>query len=211
MIERNEQALEYVRLRLVAVKEKLCTTCDHIFAMRDVMRERVLEVEHHRPALDEGDHVDAEGVLQARVLEQLVDDNLFLLAALQGDNQAQPVSVAFVAEVGDAGDGSGLDQLCDAAQDPVGIVRVGDLGEDNVRTSGLGCLTYSMSFLRYWSPLSDSNRGQSAYKAEALSTELSGLVALTVCVSLSAVVSSTSSVLAFIRRKLHRTISTNAA
>ena len=72
------------------------------------------QVEHARAAADDGERDDAEGLLQLRVLVEVVEDDLADLAALQLDDDAHAVAIGLVAEVGDALDGLVADQVGDA-------------------------------------------------------------------------------------------------
>ena len=59
-----------------------------------------------RLPVDDGEHDDAEADLQLRVLVEVVEHHFGLLAALQLEDDAHAVAVAFVADVGDAFDAS---------------------------------------------------------------------------------------------------------
>ena len=59
-----------------------------------------------RLPVDDGQHDDAEADLQLRVLVEVVEHDLGLLAALQLEHDAHAVAVALVADVGDAFDAS---------------------------------------------------------------------------------------------------------
>jgi hypothetical protein len=70
------------------------------------------------PAAIERQHVEADALLQRRVVVELVEDDLGIGVALELDDDAHPVAVGLVAQVGDALDhlvldalGDGLDQL----------------------------------------------------------------------------------------------------
>ena len=94
--------------------------------------EDLLEVERRRPPVHDRQQVDAEGVLERGVLVELVEDDVGVFAALELDDQADPLAVALVAEVGDAGDLVVVDEERDALlDDGLGDV-VGDFGEDEV-------------------------------------------------------------------------------
>ena len=58
--------------------------------------------QHARPAADDRQHDDAERRLQLRVLVEVVEDHLGLLAALQLDDDPHAVAVRLVAQIGDA-------------------------------------------------------------------------------------------------------------
>ena len=65
------------------------------------------------------------------MLEELVQDDLGLGAALEFDDDAHAFAVAFVADVGDVVDDLVVDQIGDAL-DQAGLVHLeGDLGDDD--------------------------------------------------------------------------------
>ena len=65
--------------------------------------EHLLEPERARLAVDQGDGVDAEGVLHRRLLVELLEQRLGDEAVLDLDHQPQPVAaVGEVLDVGDA-------------------------------------------------------------------------------------------------------------
>ena len=66
-----------------------------------------------RLAVDDRQHDDAEADLQLRVLVEVVEDHLGLLAALQLEHDAHAVAVALVADVADAFDLLLVDQRAD--------------------------------------------------------------------------------------------------
>ena len=68
--------------------------------MVDEELQGLLEAQHDRPALDDRQHDHAEGRLQRRVLVQVVEHGEDLRLTLQLDQDAHPVAVGFVAEVG---------------------------------------------------------------------------------------------------------------
>ena len=64
--------------------------------------EHLLEVQQLRPAVDQRDHVHAEGVLQLRLLVQVVQHDFRHFAALELDHDAHAGLVGLVADVADA-------------------------------------------------------------------------------------------------------------
>ncbi len=64
-------------------------------------------------AVVDGQHVDAEGGFQRRVLVEVVDENLRIAVALEIDDHAGVLG-AFVAHVADAGEDFLVGQICDA-------------------------------------------------------------------------------------------------
>ncbi len=84
-----------------------------------------------RLAFYDGDHVDAEAVLQLGVLVQLVEYHIGILAALQLDHRAHPGLVRFIADLGNAFQALLAHQLADLDQQ-VGLVHlIGQLIDDD--------------------------------------------------------------------------------
>ena len=71
-------------------------------------------VEHARPAADDGQRDDAEGLLQLGVLVEVVEHDLADLAALQLDDDAHAVAIGLVADIRDALDDLVAHQIGDA-------------------------------------------------------------------------------------------------
>ena len=85
-----------------------------------------------RLAVDQGDVVDAEGVLHRRQLVELLEHGLGVEAVLDLDDQAQAVlAVGEVLDVGDALQLLGLHQGLDLLDDLLGADEVGQLGDDD--------------------------------------------------------------------------------
>ena len=102
IVERDQQALEHVGAGLRAAQLVLGPAGDDLALVADVGLDQLLQRERLRDAVDEGDHVDAEGVLHRRVLVELVQHHLGrVAAALELDHQAHPGAVGLVAQVGD--------------------------------------------------------------------------------------------------------------
>ena len=90
------------------------------------------QAQHPRPAADDRQHDDAEGLLQLRVLVEVVEDDLADFAALQLDDHAHAVAIRLVAEVGDALDRLLADQVGDALEQLRLVHLVRDLGDDDL-------------------------------------------------------------------------------
>ncbi len=91
----------------------------------------VVEREDLRLAVVDGEEDHGEALLHGGVLEELVEDDLVLGAALELDDDAHAVAVGLVADVGDVVDDLFVGELGDAL-DEVGLVDlVGDLGDDD--------------------------------------------------------------------------------
>ena len=78
---------------------------DDLLLVADVLLDQLSQAERLRHAVDQRDHVDAEGLLQCGPLVELIEDDLRRVAApLQLDHEPHSGPVRLVAEVGDAGD-----------------------------------------------------------------------------------------------------------
>ena len=72
---------------------------DDFFTVIEETLERFFEVEQFRPAIDDGEQVDAEGFLQRGVLVELVDNDFRHRVALELDDDAHSFAIGFVAQV----------------------------------------------------------------------------------------------------------------
>ena len=104
----------------------------HINAVLDKKAQQFEQAEFARLAGDDGQQDHAERFLHLRELVEFVEDDLRLFVALDLDDDAHAVAVAFIANVGDAFDFLVLNQLGDVL-DQAGFVHlVGKLGDDDV-------------------------------------------------------------------------------
>ena len=87
-VEGLEVATQDVRALLGLAQAVPRTTLDDLDLVRDPVPDELLEGERARHAVDEREHVGAEGVLQLRVLVQLVQHDLRDRVALEFDDQA---------------------------------------------------------------------------------------------------------------------------
>ena len=107
---------------------------DDVDLVRDVVGDELVDPQGARNAVDDGQHVGAEGELQLGVLVEVVEDDLGHRVALEHDDQALAgAQRALVADVGDAGDPALLDQVGDRQREVVGVDLVGQLGDDQDR------------------------------------------------------------------------------
>jgi hypothetical protein len=97
----------------------------------DVALDEFLDVHLLRPLLVEGQQDDAEGGLEGGLLEELVDDDLGLLAALELDDDAG-VFVGLVAQVADAVDLLLATSSAMRSDERGAVHVVGDLGDDDL-------------------------------------------------------------------------------
>ena len=95
------------------------------------LRSNSIRGQHSRLAVDDREVDDAERRLHLRQLVQIVQNDRRLLAALQLDDDAHPVAVALVANIGNAFDSLVGDQFGDLF-DQAGLVDlIGNFGDDD--------------------------------------------------------------------------------
>src|ERR1043165_7781248 len=114
VIERDLQPFEDVAARLGLAQLELGPASDNLPAELDEVVDQLDQRQHLRPPADDGERDDAEAALQRGVLVQVVEDDVADLAAFQVDDDAQPVAIRFVANVGNALDRLFAYQLRDA-------------------------------------------------------------------------------------------------
>ena len=89
-------------------------TADNFATKIDERLEHLLQRQHPRLAVDDGEIDHAKARLHRRQLEQLIEDDLRHRIALQFDNQAHSVTIRFVTHVRNAFDLLFIGQLSDA-------------------------------------------------------------------------------------------------
>ena len=109
----------------------------HFAAVFDERLEHLLQVEHARLPVDERDAVDAVHALQLRLAVEVVQHDFAGFTAAQFDDDAQPVLVGFVAQLGDAFDLLLFDELGDALDQPRLVQLIRNLGDDDRVFTGL--------------------------------------------------------------------------
>ena len=106
---------------------------DDLALVGDVGGDDLLERQRARDAVDQRDHVHAEGRLHRGVLVELVEHHLRQRAALELDDQAHAVAVGLVAQVADVRDLLVVDEVGDLRDQAVVAALlhgVGQLGDD---------------------------------------------------------------------------------
>ena len=97
----------------------------------DPVPDERVDAQRARHAVDEREHVRAEGVLQLGVLVEVVQHDLRDGVALEHDHEALAGAAdGLVADVGDAGDLALLDEVRDLLREVVGVHLVRQLGDD---------------------------------------------------------------------------------
>ena len=104
----------------------------HIDAMLDEVLDRRDQAQFARLAVDDREIDDAEADLQLRLLVEVIENDVGLLAALQLEDDAHAVAVALVANFGDAFDLLFVDQRGGGFDQARLVDLVGNLGDDDV-------------------------------------------------------------------------------
>jgi hypothetical protein len=129
--ERDCKALEQVRA-LARLAQVMDRPAGHdLAAVTQECVQDFLERQQLRLAVEQGDHVDAEHRFHRRQLEELVQHQLAVLAALELDHDAQAVLVGLVAQLRDPFDLLGAHEVGDALQEPRLVDLVRQLGDDD--------------------------------------------------------------------------------
>ena len=105
---------------------------DHFHAVLDEALDAIDQAQFARLAVDDRQHDHAEADLQLRVLVEIVEDDFGLLAALQLEDDAHAVAVAFVADFGNAFDLLFVHQRGGVLDQPRLVHLVGNLGDDDL-------------------------------------------------------------------------------
>ena len=131
VVQGDHQALEDVGPGLGLLQVEPGPPPDDVLAVGDEVLHHVDEGQDLGLLVDDGQHDDAEGGLQGRVLVEVVQDDLGQLAPLDLDDDPDALPVGLVAEVGDALDLLRVDELGDGLEEPGLVDGVGNLGDDD--------------------------------------------------------------------------------
>ena len=137
VIERNLQAFENVPARFRLAQLELGSPANDLSAELDEALDQLQQRQHLRPPADDREHDDAERRLQLRVLVQVVQHDVAELAALQIDDDPHAVAIGFVANVRDAFNGLGVDQLRDVLDQALLVDLIRNRGDDDGRAIAL--------------------------------------------------------------------------
>ena len=131
VVEGDLEALEDVGPLAGLAEVVLGPAPDDLAAVLDVVGDDRLERQRLRLPVDEGQHVEVEGQLHRRVLEQVVQHRVRVGVVLDLDVDPHPVAVGLVAEVGDPVDPLVLDEVGDLLEEGRLVHLVGQLGDDD--------------------------------------------------------------------------------
>ena len=121
-------ALDDVRSRLCLFKLKLSAAVDDRLLMSDIEVEYLGEREYLRLVVYEREHIYSAGVLELRVLVELIENYLTVGVALVLDNDTHTVSARLVAKLGDTLNSLILNKSCDSLAEHALVDSVGYLG-----------------------------------------------------------------------------------
>ena len=113
---------------------------DHLAPVIEEDGEGALQVQHDGLVVHHGQHVDAEGRLEGRILEEGVGDDVRDGALLKINDHADAVAVGLIAQVGDALDLLLVHERGDALHHDGFVHAVGDLIDDEGLQSLLSLL-----------------------------------------------------------------------
>ena len=135
-VERLEVADQDVGFALGFTQAISSPTLDHLKLVRGPVTDEAVERKRARNAVDDREHVRAEGVLQLRVLVEVVEHDLGDGVALEHDLEALTRAARrLVANVRDARDLAVLDEVNDLDRQIVGVHLVRQLGDDQAHPS----------------------------------------------------------------------------
>ena len=118
VIERGEVAFEDVLAVFRLLQQVGGAAADDVDAVLDEVLDGLDQAHFAGLSVDHRQQDHGEALLHLRVLEELVEDDLGFGAALEFDDDAHAVAIAFVADVGDVFDVFVVDQLRDALDQP---------------------------------------------------------------------------------------------
>jgi len=120
-----------VRLPLGLREQVASPPDDHVDLVVHPVPDELVQAERARHAVDQGQHVGAEGVLQLGVLEEVVEHDLGDRVPLEHDHDPQAgLARGVVAQVSDPLHPAGVDQLGDLHLEVVRVDLVRQLGDD---------------------------------------------------------------------------------
>ena len=129
--QRNRQAFQHVAAFARLAQVEHGAPRDHFAAVVQENLDQVLQVAQLGLAVDQGHHVDAEGVLQLRLLVQVVEHHLGHFAALEFNDQSHARFVGLILDVADALDLLLVHQLGHALLQGLLVDLVGEFIDDD--------------------------------------------------------------------------------
>ena len=86
IVKSDPETFQYVSSGLRLLKVELCSSCDYVLLVLQIFFQDLVEIQHSRLAVYQGDHDHAEVVLHLCVLEQSVQRDLRIGVFLQFDD-----------------------------------------------------------------------------------------------------------------------------
>ncbi len=132
VVEGDDEALDDVQAFLGPAQPVLGAAHHDVEAVLDVVATQVVQAERLGYAVDEDHVVDAEGLLERGLAEQLGQDRLGTHVGLERDEQPEPgLAIREVLGVDDAVELAGHDEFVDPLDDLLGSHQVGEFGDDD--------------------------------------------------------------------------------
>ena len=138
MVESLEDSLQDMGPLLGFPQIEARASHHHGLSMVDEVGEHLLQVEDLRLVVDDGQQDDAEGGLHLRHLVELVENDLWHLAPLHLENDADSVPARFVPQVADSFEALVPHQTGDVLQQLRLVDLVGNLADDDRLPVGSG-------------------------------------------------------------------------
>ena len=131
MIEGGEVAFEDVLAVFRLLQQVGGAAADDVDAVLDEVLDGLDQAHFAGLSVDHRQQDHGEAFLHLRVLEELVQNNLRFGSALEFDDDAHAVAIAFVADVGDVFDVFVVDQLRDALDQASLVHLIRNFGDDD--------------------------------------------------------------------------------
>ena len=131
VVQSDLVSLVDMRLCLGLIQLVLRAADDDLLLVCDIQVENGGKAQHLGLVVDQGQHIDGEGVLELGVLVELIEQDLRIDVAAVLHHDAHSLASRFVAKLGDALDLLLLDALGDGLAEQALVDAVGDLGEDD--------------------------------------------------------------------------------
>ncbi|MCY1225860.1 hypothetical protein D9M72_380700 [compost metagenome] len=135
-VQSLEEGAQNVRLFFGLAQAVSGSAGDDVHLVGNPVADEGIQAEGPRHAVDNGQHVCSEVVLQLSVLVEVVQHHLRHGVALEHNHEALAgASGRFVAQVGDSGDLAVLDEFCDLDRQIVRVGLVGQFGDHQAGTA----------------------------------------------------------------------------
>ncbi len=131
VVECFQQTFQNMSTGLCFVQVKLGSAGDNILLMLQIIIDDVAQIQHAGLAVDQGEHIGAEGFLKRGVHVEEIQDNLRIDVLFQLNDNAHAVAVGFIADVRDAFNTLVADKVGNLAHQRGLVDHVGDFRDDD--------------------------------------------------------------------------------